>query len=595
MSALESLTPPTPPTPLNLPPESEASAPTEGPWRTLAYFTLSRVVVTSALLLSLAAFGAPFFGRGAAQSSTSIVVLALIYFLSAAGFASMALYWRQRLLWQVVGQLAVDLVIITAMATLGGGLRSGMTVLYFLPLAGGALMLPSAPAFFVCALAVLALLADAVARQLQQMGSESQVFQAGLYGAAFFGLTALLRLLSQRLADQQRLAQLRGRDLQNQLEINRLVIAQMEQGVIVIDATTLVRANNRAARQLLGMPVSVQLTGQRLTDFQTLLPLTRAFNHWLEGERGTGAWSNSVVQSIAPAADDGSGADPNVRTMTQLQLRARFARPHATEADESDEFVIFLEDVHAVEERAQQLKLAAMGRLTASIAHEIRNPLAAISHAGQLLAEETKDPLPQRLSAIVRENTQRLNRLVEDVLRVARREPPVGDEFDLGAFVQAWLAEFVRDRPQEAEKIAVSTRPDLIVKFEPSHLRQVLFNLVDNALRYASGQPGCVQILAERSLDDGDRARLWVFDDGPGVAPDSRNALFEPFFTTHARGTGLGLYIAREFCLANRSDLAYSGHRELDGSLRPGFEVRFARVAGSVAAEFGFLDTAPLR
>lgn len=572
---------------LELPPVESTPAPAEAAWRTLAYFTLVRVVVSSALLLSLVALGAPLFGAGAAPSSVSILVLAFLYFITAAAFAFMSLYLRHKLLWQVVGQLAADLVLITALITVGGGLRSGMTVLYFLPLAGGALMLPTAPAFFVCALAVLALLTDAVMRQLQLAGSESQVFQAGLYGAALFGLTALLRLLSQRLADQQRLAQLRGHDLQNQLEINRLVIAQMEQGVIVVDSTTLVRANNRAARVLMGMATHIQLTGQRLTDFQALLPLTRAFQHWVEAERGTGAWSNSVVQSItAPPAVD---ANP---LMTELQLRARFARPHA---EASDEYVIFLEDVRAVEERAQQLKLAAMGRLTASIAHEIRNPLAAISHAGQMLAEESKDPLPQRLSAIVRENTQRLNRLVEDVLRVARREPPVGDEFDLGAFVQEWLAEFVRDHAHQADKIVLTVRPDLIVKFEQSHLRQVLFNLVDNALRYASGKSGCVEVIAERSIDDGDRARLWVFDDGAGVAPDLRNALFEPFFTTHARGTGLGLYIAREFCLANRCDLAYGGRRELDGSMRPGFELRFARVAGAVAAEFGFLDTAPLR
>lgn len=560
----------------------------EAAWRTLAYFTVARVVVSSALLLSLAIFGAPLFGRGAAHTSATLVALALLYFLSAGGFAFLALYLRRRLLWQVVGQLAVDLVLITAMVTLGGGLASGMAVLYFLPLVGGALLLPTAPAFFVCALAVLALLTDSVARQWQFSGSDNQVFQAGLYGAALFGLTALLRLLSQRLAEQQRLAQLRGRNLENQLEINRLVIAQMQQGVIVIDAATVVRANNRAARALLGLPAEVQLTGARLSDFPTLQPLTRAFQHWLEAERAQGAWSNSVVQSIEATSE----SDELRRAMAQLQLRARFARPHA---QTSDEFVIFLEDVREVEERAQQLKLAAMGRLTASIAHEIRNPLAAISHAGQMLAEESKEPLPQRLAAIVRENTQRLNRLVEDVLRVARREPPVGEEFDLGEFVQTWLAEFVRDRPQDADKIRLGVRPDLIVKFEQSHLRQVLFNLVDNALRYASGTPGCVQILAERSIDDGDRARVWVFDDGPGVAADSRNALFEPFFTTHPRGTGLGLYIAREFCLANRSDLAFGGHRELDGSLRYGFEVRFARVAGSAAAEFGFLDTAPLR
>ncbi|HRK56691.1 MAG TPA: ATP-binding protein [Burkholderiaceae bacterium] len=556
-------------------------------WRTLGYVSLARVVIASALLLSLAIFGAPLLGRTADQASGAILVLALVYFLSAAAYAFAALYVRRRLMWQVVGQLATDLVLITAMSSLGGGLSGAVPLLYFFPLAAGALMLPSVPAFFVCALAVLALLADAFARQLQTTASSALLFQAGLYGAALFGLTGLLRLLSQRLAEQQRLVQLRSRDLENQLEINRLVIAQMEHGVVVVDTATRVRANNRAARLLLGLPASMQLTGHRLVDFQNLLPLVRAFEHWLEGERGAGAWSNSVVQALARPGDDET---PSGR-LGPLQLRARFARPLS---ETSDEFVIFLEDVYALEERAQQLKLAAMGRLTASIAHEIRNPLAAISHAGQLLAEETKEPLLQRLSAIVRENTVRLDRLVQDVLRVARREPPVGEEFELGPFVQAWLDEFKRDRANDDEKIVLSVRPEIVVKFEQSHLRQVLFNLVDNALRYGSGRAGCVEVVVERSVDD-DRARVWVFDDGPGVAPDLRNALFEPFFTTHARGTGLGLYIAREFCLANRSDLTYGGRRQLDGSLRMGFELRFARVAGEQAAQFGFLDTAPLR
>lgn len=563
--------------------------PTDAAWRTLAYFTLARVIVASGLLLSLVVFGAPLFGRGtAAEASTPMVALSLLYFVAAAAFAFATLYVRSNFMLQVGGQLAVDLVIITALSTLGGGLLSGMTILYFLPLAGGSLLLPSIAAFFVCAVSVLALLFDAVLRQAQGAGSDAQVFQAGLYGAALFGLTALLRLLSQRLAEQERLALLRGRDLENQLEINRLVIAQMEQGVLVIDASTRVRANNRAARLLLGLPPSMQLTGQRLSDFQTLAPLTRAFTAWLDAERATGAWSNSVVQSVSPA---GARGEPQ-HAMAELQLRARFARPSSAA---SDEFVVFLEDVRALEERAQQLKLAAMGRLTASIAHEIRNPLAAISHAGQLLGEEVRDPLPQRLSAIVKENTIRLNRLVEDVLRVARREPPVGDELDLGQFVQEWLAEFVRDRGVAPSVIRLHAQQDLKVKFEPSHLRQVVFNLIDNALRYSLGRANSVEIVVERSIDDGDRARLWVFDDGPGVTPDSRGALFEPFYTTHARGTGLGLYIAREFCLANRCNLSYGGRRELDGGMRLGFEVRFARVPGVGAAEFGFLDTAPMR
>jgi two-component system sensor histidine kinase PilS (NtrC family) len=557
----------------------------EPAWRTLEYFALARVLVASALMLSVAAFGAPLATRGAAELDGSRVLAgSFVYFVLAAGLALAAFFVRRRFVLQVAAQLAVDLAVISAMLVAGGGLRSGVMILYLLPLAGASLLLPTVAAFFVCSIAVIVLLADTFLRQLQGTGADALVFQAGLYGAALFAITGLLRLLSARLAAQERLAQLRGRDLESQLEINRLVIAQMEQGVIVVDADTRVRANNRAARALLGMNPNVQLTGQRLRDFPSLRPLTDAFARWLEQERAAGVWSNSVIQPVA--RNDGA------QSVGDLQLRARFARPPS---DGGGEFVIFLEDVRAVEERAQQLKLAAMGRLTASIAHEIRNPLAAISHAGQLLAEEAQAPLQQRLTNIVRENTARLNRLVEDVLRVARREPPLGDDIDLGAFAEQWLAEFVRDRAIAPGVIALQVAPGLEVKFEQSHLRQILYNLVDNALRYASGRPRSVELIAERAPDDGGRVRLWVFDDGPGVAAEARNALFEPFYTTHARGTGLGLYIAREFCLANRSDLVYGARRALDGGSREGFLVRFARTGTVGADEHGFLDTMPVR
>lgn len=552
-------------------------------WRTLEYFAVARVLVASALVLAVAAFGPLAERQFAGGDPRHVLAGSILYFGLAAALALLVFYVRRQFLWQVGGQLAVDLAMIAALIVASGGLRSGLTTLFLLPLAGASLLLPWMATFFVCSIAVLVLLADTFLRQFAGTGGDSLLFQAGLYGAALFAVTGLLRLLSDRLAVQERLAQRRGRELENQLEINRLVIGQMEQGVIVVDADTRVRANNRAARVLLGMNPNTQLTGRNLDEFPALRPLADAFLHWLEGERATGVWSNTVVSPVA--ADRGS------HSLQDLQLRARFARPPS---GDSDEFVIFLEDVRAFEERAQQLKLAAMGRLTASIAHEIRNPLAAISHAGQLLAEESATPLQQRLSGIVRENTLRLTRLVEDVLRVARREPPLGDQIDLGPFTRQWLQEFVRDRGIGADCVVFSGADDLQVKFEQSHLRQVLFNLVDNALRYASGEPGCVQLVAERAVDDGGRVRFWIFDDGPGVAPEMRHALFEPFYTTHARGTGLGLYIAREFCLANRSDLSYGARRELDGSSREGFVLRFARTTAAGADELGFLDTLPV-
>ena len=549
----------------------------EAPWRTLEYFASTRVIVASALVLASAAGVRPVSSGGGPQWT---VLTALLYFSLAAVFAGLALYVHRRFLAQVIGQLALDLAAIGVLVVTGGGVASGWVILFLLPLAGASLLLPPILVFFVCALAVLTILIDAGVRAIAASSSESLLFQAGVYGAALFAVTALLRALSARLAQQERLARTRGRDLQNQLEINRLVIAQMDQGVIVVDRTTEVRANNRSARRMLGLDAQAQLTGTRLADRPECRELAAAFLSWVDGGRSEGAWSTTVVASGTQS-----------RPPTESRLRARFARPTTTT---SEEFVIFMEDVRDVEDRAQQLKLAAMGRLTASIAHEIRNPLAAISHAGQLLGEDASDPVLKRLASIVRENTQRLNRLVEDVLRVARREPPLGDQLEIAGFVRQFLAEFVRDRGLAAEVIQLDAAPGLHVKFEQSHLRQVLYNLVDNALRFASGQAGSVRVLIEPA-PEGDRPQLWVFDDGPGVPFDARAALFEPFFTTRSQGTGLGLYLAREFCVTNRAELGYSARRELDGSTREGFLLRFGPRSLAGVDSQGFLDTIPIR
>jgi len=530
-------------------------------WRTLQYLALARLVIAIGLLLATAALG-DSIGSG---WSPAYIALAGVYFLGAAALAAASIYLRRRAVAQIYLHIAFDLVLVSALTIASGGLRSGLVVLYLLPVAGASLLLPTAPVFFVCSLAVITILLDTLARSLSAARSEATLFEAGLYGAMLFAVTALLRLLAQRLAAQEQLAQQRGRNLHNQLAINRLVIAQLEQGVVVVDADTRVRANNRASRVLIGLNPDAQLTGERLSSIDRLAPLVAAFRRWREGDAATGARGTHLVE------------------FPELRLRTRFVQPTAVP---SDEFLIFIEDQRALDERAQQLKLASMGRLTASIAHEIRNPLAAISHASQLLVEDARDPGLNRLAAIVRENTQRLNRLVEDILRVARREAPMGDSIDLAHFLEQWLAELMRDRPAAKARVVLTATATVEVRFESSHLRQVLYNLVDNALRYSSDAPGAVRLI----VDAAPAAALWVIDDGPGVSEALRNSLFEPFHTTHVAGTGLGLYIAREFCLANRSRLVYDELTLADGSRARGFVIRFTpEEAEPPVADF--LDT----
>jgi len=537
--------------------DDDASAPQ---WRILQYLGLARLIIAIGLLLAIAALGPSIRGG----SAPAYLAAAIVYFAGAAALAMAAMYLRRRVVVHIATQIAFDLALISALMIASGGLRSGLVVLYLLPLSGASLLLPTAAVFFVCALAVITILLDALARSLAATGPEASLFEAGLYGAMMFAITALLRLLAQRLAAQEQLAQQRGRNLHNQLAINRLVIAQLEQGVVVVDGEARVRANNRAARVLFGLMPEAQLTGERLSSLERLAPLVSAFRRWREG--GT---------------ESASGA--NVVELPELRLRARFVQPSTVQ---SDEFLIFIEDLGALDERAQQLKLASMGRLTASIAHEIRNPLAAISHASQLLIEDTGDAGLRRLASIVRENTLRLNRLVDDILRVARREAPLGDDIELPRFLPEWLDEFVRDRPQANGRVVLAVPAGARVKFERSHLRQVLFNLLDNALRYASDAAGAIRVVVD---ERGPATALWVIDDGPGVSDSVRASLFEPFNTTHLGGTGLGLYIAREFCLANRCQLAYDDVTLPDGARHRGFVVRFA--AGAERQESDFLDT----
>lgn len=558
-------------------------SPIDAAWPTLHTFALVRVLVSTALLLAVMVFGAPVIGHALGADPGRIVSLLGAYFALSISMLAWTLLHRSRFGMHVWAHLAVDLVLISMLVVLGGGTRSGLFIFYLLPLAEASLSLASVAAFFVCSIAALVLLGNEVSRVLGGEPGEAQLFQAGVVGAALFGITALLRLLSTRLSRQEQLVRARGRELDSQLQINRLVISHMEQGVIVADARTRVRANNRAARAMLGFDPEAQLTGRRLLEMSSTFELASAFQGWLGSfERGGAPAQSDVVIRGRDATPAGA----------QRRLRVRFARPAF---QPSDEYVIFLEDLQSIEERAQRLKLAAMGRLTASIAHEIRNPLAAISQAGQLLAEDVRDPLHQRLASIVRENTQRLNRLVEDVLRAARRDTPLSDEFDLARFCAAWLAEFVRDRGLTGEAIRLVAPTELVIRFEQNQLRQVLFNLADNALRYCSGRAGSIEIRAEAPVDPAAPARLWVFDDGPGVAAADREAMFEPFFTTHARGTGLGLYLAREFCVANGMDLVYSAWQPPAGPARFGFCLRFGPPETQHEKEPDFMDTLPTR
>jgi two-component system sensor histidine kinase PilS (NtrC family) len=234
---------------------------------------------------------------------------------------------------------------------------------------------------------------------------------------------------------------------------------------------------------------------------------------------------------------------------TGRALRARFLPP-----GDGGAALIFLQDIGRLQQQAQQVKLAALGRLTANMAHEIRNPLASISHAAELLADERSGKGVERLVRIIGDNTQRLNRLVAEVMELGRRDRSSPEQIDISEFLRQVKDEFVLRDASNDSRIRLDLSPEACICFDRGHLYRVITNLIDNALRYASKSEGAVRIIGESDAEG--LVQLHVVDDGPGIGETERNQVFEPFFTTRAAGTGLGLYIARELCEANNARLA---------------------------------------
>jgi two-component system sensor histidine kinase PilS (NtrC family) len=386
---------------------------------------------------------------------------------------------------------------------------------------------------FIAASASLVLLAESLWRSLRididgQAGTDGGLFIAAVISATLFVTVIIVNRLARRLTDQERLASSRGEDLRNQVAINELVIAELDRGVVVFDRKGGIRGMNPKARMILGLRggASVQAADQ-----------------------GALATLRALTASEQLVADVAVGTEGERKT----RIRARVLNGGGGAASLADR-VVLLEDLENLEERAQQLKLAAMGRLSASIAHEIRNPLGAIRHAGNLLAEQMPEGPQRRMTTIIEENSLRIDRIVEDVLSISRRSAS-REAVLLPQFFSAFLPEFVAQADTSWERIVVEFRCAESIQFDPNHLRQVLVNLLGNALRYASDTPGAILVRWE---DSGNRhCELRVLDDGPGIGSADRHHLFEPFFTTESRGTGLGLHMAQELCAANGAQLRY--------------------------------------
>jgi len=428
--------------------------------------------------------------------------------------------------------LATDLIVIGLILHAFGGIESALVILLLFTVGIAGLILDLRTTLLFAAIVTLGLLTDA---WLAQQGSlEARwLFQAALYGVGAFGIAVGSALLGRWGREYKLLAERRGLDLANLGHINELIIHKLRSGVLVVDSQDRIRQMNEAAWYLLGNPPVNDRNLQTIAP-----PLAERLKRW----RKTGKTEDEglLLQSTQAAVV------PSMLTMPGI--------------NDSEATLIFLEDTSVVSRRARDLAQASLARLSASIAHEIRNPLGALSHAAQLLNESDElGKADRKLVGMMLNHATRMNDIVENVLKLSRRERARIESVNLISWIRKLAGDFRRYHKLDAGRIRLEVpSASIMVLIDASQLSQAVWNLMENALKHArvEGQP--VVITLRVSPIRGHREiALDIIDNGPGIPLEKRSQVFEPFFTTHKQGSGLGLYLARQLCDANQAPLEY--------------------------------------
>ena len=497
--------------------------------RELYLFALYRLLEAS--LLALVVFG-PWEVLSGEPRNIALATAACLAYVPA---SLLLLFWSLRTDTRMseVGLVGVctDIVVAFLVTHAIPEAGPGIALMLVFNLGAAALFLRLQAGLAVAAFAVATLVAQFLWSRLDGIPADRPLAELLMFSFSFFAMVTLTFLLGERLRTSQDLADRRGAEAENLAGINELIIRRMRTGVLMVDAIRRVRLANEAALQLYG-ETEQSLEGRPLSELSP--ELGERLHEWLR----TGALDDTPMSY---------GAE-------RLEVQPRFTRL----LNDSDTVLVFLDDASLVSRRAESLTLSAMGRFSASLAHEIRNPLAAINYAVQLLEESTSLPdTDRRLLEIIHHQCQRTNGIVESVLGLARRERAMGEQLELTAFARRFVDEFSRTMTPENGVLQVNDRhKPLIGVFDPGHLQQILTILVQNAINYGRlpGEAARVTIAVDER--DG-RPVVEVLDRGPGVPDAIAAQLGRPFFTTSEHGTGLGLYIARELSRSNGASLDY--------------------------------------
>ena len=502
-------------------------------WRVLGLLNVFRLLVPTVVYSVAALSDSPRYLGSTLPWLFSATVVAM-YVMGVLCIGMLKRRWPDLRL-QAYIHIAFDIAAVSALMLASSGTESGVGLLMIVPVGAISLLVAYRTAILIASLAALAVLGQQAVLVAWDFVEPTAFTPTGLLGGVIFIVALAAAPLANRIRESEALVRQREVDLANMAQLSQYVVERLRESIVVVDEQDRIRLVNESARQILGPGNAA--AGALLGEVSPRLL------YLLE------TWRQSPRKE-----DDASG------TLVTADS-AREVRPHF--APLGDRWpcpaIIFLEDLSVQSARVQQNKLAALGRLSASIAHEIRNPVGAMSHAAQLLgeAEGLKEP-DRRLTEIIRGNASRVSGIIQNVMQLSKREDTQPERMPLSEWLDDFVAEFRSTRELLASQLAVErSTEDLEVRVDPSQLHQILWNLVENALKYGAKEPGAVVELRLGRLGGSNRPYLEVADRGPGIDPASAERIFEPFFTSEAGGTGLGLFISRELAQGNGALLAY--------------------------------------
>ncbi len=511
------------------PSTTELSFPYSSSWRALRIFSSYRLVLTIFLLVLFNLdIDIAFLGL----KNKSLYLNSVIWFISFAIFSFILSFSLNRFYYlQLQTQVLVDIILITLMMHASGGATSGLGVLIAVSTSAASLLSRNVSALGFSVLASVVVLGEELYLKHVSPNASNGMTQVGILSITFMATSLMAFYLAKRSVETEQIAQESMKDLESMEKLNNEIIQFMSTGVLVINSDNSIKLINRSAWVDLGMPES--------TKYRTLehisTPLARQLSLWRKKP-------NFQSKSFK-------------NTATGPTLMPKFSNIENTQGSS----IIFLDDTTLLNQRAQSLKLASLGRLTASIAHEIRNPLGALSHAAQLMKESDEiDSTNLDMLNIIEKNTKRVNDIIENIMKLSQRNSVKTEKLNLSEYIAAFVKDYSIGQDNHTSIKLLFQSDDLFIYFDKSQLTQILTNLIDNGARYSKIKTG--EAIVSMMIGKEPHSKtifIDVIDYGNGISKEVSEKIFEPFYTTSRSGTGLGLYLSKELCEANSARLNY--------------------------------------